>query len=161
LKKLKDFIKCINKEKDNFKTRRTPSQLGISIFDSIDLVPVDEWNKIVPESKGLMRHPYLTAIENSSKEKEQSRYVLMYKDKKPVAAAIFHIVVITGEDYRCSDNGKHKLEKLTNTIKEKAKLRVLVCGHTHISGDHGFIYSSDITYKEAFHALADACYQIS
>jgi hypothetical protein len=160
LKKLKDFIKCINKEKDNFKTRRTPSQLGISIFDSIDLVPVDEWNKIVPESKGLMRHPYLTAIENSSKEKEQSRYVLMYKDKKPVAAAIFHIVVITGEDYRCSDNGKHKLEKLTNTIKEKAKLRVLVCGHTHISGDHGFIYSSDITYKEAFHALADACYQI-
>jgi len=37
---------------------------------------------------------------------------------------------------------------------------VLVCGHTHISGNHGFIYSPNISHKEAFHALADACYQI-
>jgi len=160
LKKLKDFVKCIKKEKDHFKTRRTPSQLGISIFDSIDYVPVDEWNKIVPPSKGLMRHPYLTAIENSSNEEEQSRYVLIYKNKKPVGAAVFHTVIISCEDYRSSCEGKIKLGKLKDTFKDKAKLRVLVCGHTHISGDHGFIYSSDITYKEAFHALADACYQI-
>ncbi|MBO9702132.1 MAG: N-acetyltransferase [Sporocytophaga sp.] len=160
MKKLKDFVKCIKKEKDHFKTRRTPSQLVISIFDSLDSVPEDEWNKVIPPSKGLMRHPYLTAIENSSKEEEQSWYVLMYKDNKPVGAAIFHVAVITGEDYRCSDDGKHKLEKITNTFKDKAKVRVLVCGHTHISGNHGFIYTPDITDKEAFHALADALYQI-
>jgi predicted N-acyltransferase len=160
LKKLKDFIKTIKKEKDHLKIRRTPSQLGISIFDSIHYVPSEEWNKIIPESRGLMRHPYLAAIENSSAEKEQSRYVLIYKDKKPVAASIFHIVVITGEDYRSSDSGKLKVGKLKNKIKDKAKVRVLVCGHTHLSGDHGFIYSPDITYKEAYHALADAGYQI-
>lgn len=160
MKKLKEFIQTIHKEKEHFKVRKTPSPLGMSIFDSIDYVPEEEWNKVVPESRGLMRHPYLRAIENSSNEEEQSRYVLIYKDKKPVGAAIFHVVVITGEDYRSTGEGSFKLGKLKDTIKEKAKLRVLVCGHTHISGDHGFVYSPDITYKEAFHALADACYQI-
>ncbi|HTJ52252.1 MAG TPA: hypothetical protein VL443_22475 [Cyclobacteriaceae bacterium] len=160
LKKINDFFRSIKEEKDNLETRRTPSKLGISIFDSINYVSMDEWNKVVPEDKGLMRHPYLMAIENSSNENEQSRYVLMYKNKIPVGAAIFNIVLFTGEDYRSLKGEKNKLEKLKNTIKDKAKLRVLVCGHTHISGDHGFIYSPDISYKEAYHALADACYQI-
>ncbi len=160
MKRISDFFKCIKEEKENLETRRTPSDLGISIFDSIHYVPVDEWNKIVPESRGLMRHPYLTAIENSSNENEQSRYVLLYKDKIPVGAAIFNIALFTGEDYRSLKDEKNTLEKLKQTIKDKAKLRVLVCGHTHISGDHGFIYASAISYKEAYHALADACYQI-
>ncbi len=107
-----------------------------------------------------MRHPYLRAIENAAGEHEQSRYVLMYKNKIPVAAAIFNIVLFTGQDYRSLNDSSQKLGKLKNAIKDKAKLRVLVCGHTHISGDHGFIYSSDISYEEAYHALADACYQI-
>lgn len=158
MKKIDDFIKCIKEGKDNLETRRSPSTLGISIFDSIAHVPVDEWNKIIPESKGLMRHAYLTAIEKSSNEKEQGRYVLLYKNKIPVGAAIFNIVLFTGEDYRTDE--KSSLKKLTNTFKDKVKLRVLVCGHTHISGDHGFIYSKDISHKEAYHALADACYQI-
>jgi predicted N-acyltransferase len=158
LKRITDFIKVLKEEKKHLKIRRTPSSLGISIFDSIHYVPLDDWNKIVPESRGLMRHPYLTAIENSSHEQEQSRFVLMYKNKKPVAAAIFNIVLFTGEDYRSLK--ENKLTKLKNTIKDKAKVRVLICGHTHISGDHGFIYSPDISYDEAYHALADACYQI-
>lgn len=160
MKKLKDFIKTIEKEKDYFKTRRTPSPLATCIFDSIDFVPADEWNKVVPESRLLMRHPYLQAIESSCDNKEQSRYVIIYKEKKPVAAAVFHIVLISGEDYRTSESGRFKTGKLKTKIKDKAKLRVLVCGHTHLSGDHGFIYTSDITCKEAYHALADACYQI-
>jgi hypothetical protein len=158
LKKITDFIKILKEEKEHLKIRRTPSRLGISIFDSIHYVPLDDWNKIVPESRGLMRHPYLTSIENSSHKQEQSKFVLMYKNKKPVGAAIFNIVLFTGEDYRSLK--ENKLTKLKNTIKDKAKVRVLVCGHTHISGDHGFIYSPDISYDEAYHALADTCYQI-
>jgi predicted N-acyltransferase len=160
MKRINDFLKSIKEEKKHLKIRRTPSKLGISIFDSINYVPVDEWNKIVPETKGLMRHPYLTAIENSSNGNEQSRYVILYKNRKPVGAAIFNIVLFTGEDYRSFKGDKNKLAKLKKSIKDKAKLRVLVCGHTHISGDHGFIYSSAIASDEAYHGLADACYQI-
>lgn len=160
LKRIHDFINLIKEEKDNLETRRTPSKLGISIFDAIGCVPSDDWNSLVPETRGLMRHAYLTAIENSAKENEQSRYALIYKEKRPVAAAIFNIVVFSGDDYRSAPTECNPLEMLKNTIKGKAKLRVLVCGHTHISGDHGFIYSSDLDHKEAYHALAETCYQI-
>jgi len=160
VKTIHDFLKALKTEKNNLETRRTPSKLGISIFDSIDYVPHDDWHAVVPESKGLMRRPYLAAIENSAHESEQSRYVLLYKDKKPVGAAIFNIVVFTGADYRSPKDATKPLQKLKNTLREKAKLRVLVCGHTHLSGNHGFMYSPDITPEEAYHGLADACYQI-
>lgn len=160
MKTIHDFLKALKTEKNNLETRRTPSKLGISIFDSIDYVPLDDWHAVVPESKGLMRRPYLAAIENSAHESEQSRYVLLYKDKKPVGAAIFNIVVFTGADYRSPKDATKPLQKLKNTLREKAKLRVLVCGHTHLSGNHGFMHSSDITHEEAYHGLADACYQI-
>ena len=160
VKKISDFIRLIREERDNLKIRRTPSTLGISIFDSIDFVPETEWNKVVPADRGLMRHPYLRAIEESAGQEEQSRYVVMYKDKTPVGAAIFKIAVLTGHDYRSSGNDNEHLEKIKNSIKDKTKLRVLICGHTHISGNHGFVYSPEITAKEAYHALADACYQV-
>jgi predicted N-acyltransferase len=160
LKKIADFFKSIKEKRDQLEIRRTPSRLGMSIFDSIENVPMDEWNKVVPANRSLMRHAYLTAIEKSSNKNEQSRYVLIYKDKTPVAAAIFNIVLLTGEDYRSLSSENNKFEKLKNTIKDRAKLRVLVCGHTHISGNHGFIYSADISDEEAYQALADACDQI-
>jgi predicted N-acyltransferase len=160
VKKITQFVRLIREERKNLQIRRTPSALGISIFDSIAYVPVQEWNKIVPESRTLMRHEYLAAIEATSGKEEQSRYVLMYKDKQPVGAAIFKIAVITGQDYRLEKSEHEHIEKVKNSIKDKAKIRVLVCGHTHISGDHGFIYSPEISSEEAYHGLADACYQI-
>jgi predicted N-acyltransferase len=139
---------------------KSPSSLKISIFESINFVPEQEWNMVVPETKGLMRHPYLTAIENSAAGQRQSRYVLMYQGTTPVAAAIFHIIVLTGENYGTVKVTETALERLTNTFMGRAKMRVLVCGHTQISGDHGFIYTDAISPQQAYHALADACDKI-
>jgi predicted N-acyltransferase len=160
LKTITEFFKSIKETHCDSEMRKMPSELGISIFDSINYVSESEWSKVVPEDRVLMRHPYLRAIENSSGKNHQSRYVLIYKNNVPVAAAIFNIVLLTGEDYGSIKDELGKFEKLTSTIKDRAKLRVLVCGHTHISGNHGFIYSSELSPKEAYHALADACYRI-
>jgi predicted N-acyltransferase len=158
LKRICNFITTVKKRKTNSRTRKTPSGFGISVFDSIDAVPEEEWNKVVPENRELMRHPYLRAIRNSSKEDEESRYVLIYNHAKiPVAAAVFNILLLTGEDYGALKNEKNKFKTLKNTLKDKARFRMLICGHTHISGDHGFIYSSGISPQDAYHALADAC----
>jgi hypothetical protein len=160
LKTITDFFDIIKCKRDDLDTRKSASAFGVSIFDSIHQVPEAEWNKVVPESRDLMRHPYLKAVENSANENQQSRYALIYKNNVPVAAAIFNIVLLTGENFGSIKDELGKLERLTNSLREKTKLRVLVCGHTHISGDHGFVYSSDISDKEAYHALADACYRI-
>ena len=160
MKRISDFFKCKKEVTNNCEIRSTPSGLDISIFDAIKAVPVEDWNSIVPKDRGLIQQPYLTAIENSANKHEQSRYALMYKNGIPVAAAIFRIVMFSGEDYRTDTSENGKLDKLKNTLKDKTKLRVLVCGHTHISGDHGFIYSPAITPKVAYHALAEACEKI-
>ena len=160
MKKLSDFISKLKDEKDQFEIRRTPSRLGFAVFDSIHFVSESEWNAIVPESKGLMGIPYLKAIENSSTEDERFKYVLMYDGKKAVAAAVFTIVVVSGKDYGSREVTESKLGKIKGTFKEKTKLKMLICGLTHISGDHGFHYSLEISAQEAYHALADVTYQI-
>ncbi len=160
MKKISDLLTKLKSEKEQFETRRTPSRLGFSIFDSIYYLPEKDWNAIVPESKGLMRMPYLKAIENSSNEDERSKYVLFYDGHKVVAAAVFNIVIVTAKDYGNREPAVNKLGKIKENIKEKTKLKILICGHTHISGDHGFIYSPEISHEDAFHALADVTYQI-
>lgn len=160
MKKISDFISKIKLEKDQFETRRTPSKCGFSIFDSIYYVPEKEWGEIVPESKGLMGIPYLKAIENSSNEEERTKYVLIYDKHKLVGAAVIHIVTVSGKDYGSREPAENTIGKIKGTLKEKTKLKILICGHTHISGDHGFIYSPEISSEDAYHALADVMYQI-
>lgn len=160
MKKLSDFISKLKDEKDQFEIRRTPCRFGFSIFDSIHYVPEKEWDTIIPESKGLMKIPYLKAIEDSSKEEERFKYVLIYDGRTIVAAAVFSIFVVSGKDYGSRGIAESKLGKIKGTLKEKTKLKVLICGHTHISGDHGFHYSRAISPEDAYHALADVAYQI-
>jgi predicted N-acyltransferase len=160
LKSIYEFFRLIKEKKTDFDTRRSPSKLPVSIFESISHVPESEWQKVVPPGKTLMHHPYLRAIENSSNGNHRSRYALIYKGDVPVAAAIFNIVQLRAEDYGVIVEDDGKLDLIKKSFKEKVSLRVLVCGHTHISGDHGFVYSSEISSKEAYHALADTCYRI-
>ncbi len=133
------------------------SQVEYSIFDSIKYVPEYQWNIIIPEDNDLMKYAYLKAIENSSSEFQKSKYVLFYKDSKLVGAAIFNIIFINGEDY----NGKKSefpycpMVKLKESIKKRTKLKVLICGHTHISGNHGFVYSAEIDSTEAYISLSE------
>ena len=160
MKKISDLISKIKEEKKQFEVRRTPSRFGFSIFDSIYYVPEKEWKAIVPKSKGLMGIPYLKAIENSSNEDERTKYVLIYDKHKLVGAAIINIVIVSGKDYGNRAPAVNTIDKLKGTVKEKTKLKILICGHTHISGDHGFIYSPEISSEDAYHALADVIYQI-
>ncbi len=160
MKKLSDFLSKLKDEKDQFEIRRTPGRFGLALFDSIHYVDENQWNSIVPESKGLMRFPYLNAMEDSSNEDERFKYALIYDGKKAVAAAVFTIVIASGKDYGSREETDSKLGKLKGTLKEKTKLKMLICGHTHISGDHGFVYSPEISSDEAYHALADVMYQI-
>jgi predicted N-acyltransferase len=160
--KLTDFLTLLEATGERvYLRKKTSVKPAISIFNSIDEVAQDEWNAIVPKEKALMRLPYLRAIENSAQGGEQSRYVLIYKNEKPVAVAVFNIVLLTGEDYRLATSECSPMDRLKNSIKGKTKLRVLVCGHTHISGDHGFTYSDSISAEEAYSALSGACQEIS
>lgn len=160
MKKLSDIITKLKEEKNQFEIRRSPSRFGFAIFDSVYYVPEEVWNSVVPESKGLMRTPYLKAIENSSNEDERAKYVLIYDQQKAVAAAVFNIVTISGKDFGGKEEPNGKLDKIKEKLKEKTKVKMLICGHTHISGDHGFTYLPELNPQDAYHALADVTYQI-
>ncbi len=160
--KITDFLRLLEEKGEQaYSGKKNSSKSAISIFNSINDIAPEEWNAVVPTEKTLMLQPYLRAIENSAQAGEQSRYVLIHKKNKPVAAAVFNIVLLTGEDYRLKITECGPVNRLKNSLKGKTKLRVLVCGHTHISGDHGFVYSQAISAAEAYSALADACQEIS
>lgn len=157
--KISDFKNYIKEKKELKQTTDTPSVLKFAFFDSIDFVNAAAWNKVVPNDRALMRAPYLSAVEQSSADTKH-RYVLMYKDGNPVAAAVFNIIEIGGEDFgSVAQEETSKRKRVVNKIKDRAVLRLLICGNVHLSGEHGFYYR-DIAAEQAYHALNEAIYKI-
>jgi len=159
--KISEFRAHLKEKKEPKEALNTSSALGFAIFDAINFVDENLWHQIIPENKLLMRYPYLTAVENSSEITHKHRYVLIYKNDEPVAAAIFNIVDIGGEDFgSVKQEIKASTQRMVDKLKGKATLRVLICGNVHLSGEHGFHYNDEIKPRDAYHALAEAAYRI-
>ncbi len=151
MKKLGDFIANLKEKRENRELRQNPSPCQFAIYDSIEFVNSDHWNQVVPESLSLMRAPYLRAQESSASEDHESRYSIIYKDQKPVAIAIFHLFSLKRDDYGDMNKAKCAMS---------LSLRVLCCGNTHFSGEHGFLHTGEISSEMAHDALADVIYRI-
>lgn len=159
--KISEFRTHLKEKEDSKGALNTSSLFGFAIFDCINFVDKNIWEEVVPKDKLLMRRCYLAAVENSSESTHKHRYVLIYKNEEPVAAAIFNIIDIGGDDFgSVKQENKVATKKIVNKLKRKATLRVLICGNVHLSGEHGFHYNDSIDPEDAYHALAEAAYRI-
>ena len=161
--------KLPNKKKSA--TRKQASSFSFALYDAVAMINESDWNKVVEGRDFFLQLAYLTALENSPPTNMHFQYALIYNAKVPVAVAYFQLLDVSFDAL----NGLLKDEKndsfsgyikkhITNHILKsvnKLKLGILICGNSFISGEHGFIYTSDINPLDAFDALADVIYKIS
>jgi len=117
ISKITEFKSIISEHKQQREAAKAPSGLKFAIFDSINFVAKQAWQQVIPGEKLLMHHEYLSAVESSSGEGHEHRYVLFYHNLQPVAAAIFNLITIAGEDYGSSrDDNESKRNKLLKPV---------------------------------------------
>jgi len=164
-----DCNKVPNKKKSAI--RKQASSFSFAVYDSVSMVNENHWNKIVADKDEFLQLPYLAALENTPPSNMRFHYALIYDNKIPVAVAYFQVLDFTTENFTNLFNEEEGdscfsgiRKQITNHILKKVdklNMRLLICGNACISGEHGFVYTSDIKPVEAFDALPDVIYRIS
>lgn len=79
------------KEKySNYKLRREGSSLKMAFYDSISMVPDEQWDAL--KDNIYLTHSYLVSIEEVHERNIAFRYVLFYKNGEVVGKAAFQLV---------------------------------------------------------------------
>jgi len=136
--------KCV-KEKSGFK---------ISLFDSVELINEEHWNRSNEINNIYLSIPYLKAIESTLLDELSFRYLQFYNPQnEPIGMAVVQIVSIKdnveNHDAIFCSVAEHVRKKLLKTIDAK----VLVCGNLFSCGENGYAFASNISSQETMQML--------
>lgn len=134
-------------------------------FSSIDKISDEIWRNLDCESNVYFHRSFLKAIEENHPDIIFSYIILIDKDKKPIAFASIQIV-----DFYI-DTIKNDIEILIRKLKnigrkfhiipDKKPLKLLICGNTFVSGEHGIFIKQKQDKKLLIKKLAKAILHFS
>ena len=91
-----DFRAALQREGSNRELRRTPTRLGIALFDSIHHVDAGAWESVIGPDRFSLRRRYLAALEAADPPEMHFRYVMLFDGTRPVAVATVQMIALTG-----------------------------------------------------------------
>ncbi len=153
---------------------RIGSEFSFELFESTSAIPSEQWNSVVKFGSEFMQIPYLDILEKEHPENMHFHYSIIYKSQKPIAIAYFQVVDFYSENFENVFN--QEIEESICVVKDyfkkhftnhlirsadKANIRILICGNTFISGEHGFVCLPEINKKEVFDAFEEVIDNIS
>lgn len=164
--------KVANKKKCSL--YKDPSPLSFETVDTVEMINKEHWDRIVPFGSEFLKINYLNVWEKAHAENMRFHYTIIYNGKKPIAIAYFQVIDFNGENLESLielENNEafcritaYLQKHLTKHLKRNANkinMRLLVCGNSFISGEHGFTHVPGVNKRELMDALADVIYSIS
>lgn len=155
---MKGITNYIKSKHSNYCLRREPVEFPMSFHDSIYHVNENHWNEVQQLGGNLyLSFSYLKALEDSQNNID-FRYILFYKNSKPVAIAYVQVLEV-----KLSESVKDAICAPLNLGKEilgGKESKFFVCGNVFSSGENGFAYSDDLTHEEAYKALMTGLYRL-
>lgn len=164
--------KVANKKKCSL--QKEPSTFSFENVDTVDGINVEHWNSIVPYGSEFLKLSYLKVWEKAHAENMRFHYTIIYDRGKPVAIAYFQVIDFNGENFDSLielDNNEalcritaYLQKHLTKHLKrnaDKINMRLLICGNSFISGEHGFTHAPGVNKPQLIDALADVIYSVS
>lgn len=162
--------KVANKKKHAL--RKEQSAFSFETVDAVQKIHAEHWNSIVSAGSEYLKLDYLQVLENAHPDNMRYHYTIIYEAGKPVAIAYFQVIDFNAENFEslfeleseamCRIIG-YLQKYITNHLKrnaDKINMRLLVCGNSFISGQHGFTYLTNIDKIKLVDALADVIYDI-
>ena len=163
--------KVANKKKCSL--QKDPTPLSFETVDTVEMINKEHWNSVLPYGSEFLKINYLTVWEKAHAENMRFHYTIIYNGKKPVAIAYFQVIDFNGENFESLIDVENNealcritayLQKhLAKHLKRNANrinMRLLVCGNSFISGEHGFTHIPGVKKAELIDALADVIYSI-
>lgn len=131
-----------------------------TIYNSVNDIHPDSWNKIVNNQNIYLSIPYLKAIEESLSEQMEFKYFVFTYQSNPVAIAYIQIVDFANEGLMKNKVFCSVADKIKNKILESIDAKMMICGNVFACGENGFIYSKEIKHEDAYHSLSNALYNL-
>lgn len=127
-------------------------------FSSIDEISADVWSALDCEQNLYFNKKFLKCIEENHPKITFFYIILLDKNKKPSAFASIQIIDFYFETVQ--NNSKNLTERLKSfgqklsLFPDKKPLKLLICGNTFVSGEHGIFIEKNQNKKISIKELA-------
>ena len=129
-------------------------------FSSVDDIPEKIWQSLDCEKNSYFQREFLKSIEENHSKITFSYLVLIDKDKNPTAFASIQIInfYIDGikNDLKLLIRKIKNIGRKLHIIPNKKPLKLLICGNTFVSGEHGIFIKKNQNKKTIIKELAKA-----
>jgi len=128
-------------------------------FSSVTEITDQTWTELNCNKSIYFNPKYLFSLEKNNPQIDFSYLVLLDKHQKAIAFATIQVLDIPIDILENSiENGFEKLKCFSRKIffPKKKTLKILVCGNTFVSGEHGIYIQPNQDKKKVVRALAKA-----
>lgn len=148
------MIQCLLK-------KDSKTDLDIAVFKSVNDISKADWERVLKDRNVYLSLYYLEAIEESLKDEIMFRYLIFYNEKS-LAVAIAAIQFVTFYDKGSQEREALCLirTQIKNHLIDSNGVKVLTCGSPFSCGENGFLFTSEITEKEAYRNLSKGLNQL-
>ena len=133
---------------------------NVLFFSSVDDIPEKIWQSLDCEKNSYFQREFLKSIEENHSKITFSYLVLIDKDKNPTAFASIQIInfYIDGikNDLKLLIRKIKNIGRKLHIIPNKKPLKLLICGNTFVSGEHGIFIKKNQNKKTIIKELAKA-----
>ncbi|MEN8964755.1 MAG: GNAT family N-acetyltransferase [Polaribacter sp.] len=129
-------------------------------FSSVLDIPSDIWKQFTNIQSYYLKQEYLNALEKNHPKITFRYIILLDRNNKPKAFAVIQIIDFYFETV------KNDLKSFQKKIKElgqklylfpkKKPFKLLICGNTFVSGEHGILIANGFDKKQTIKELAKA-----
>jgi predicted N-acyltransferase len=131
------------------------TDLEIFVFQSINDINKNHWEKVVEGKNIYLSLGYLEAIEKSLSKEITFRYLIFYNEQSlPVAIAVVQFLPFVDKDFKDEEQLCRVRNKIKSSILASSGIQVMSCGSPFACGENGFMFTKAISEKEAFKNLA-------
>jgi hypothetical protein len=151
----------------NRKVRRAPTGYEFVFADRIEFLNAADWDVVTENAGAFLQRHVLSAFAEHGPPDILSRYALMYRGGRPVAAWTtqsfdLHGSQLAGYSGKDEEGGpvKRALRKLRGKAVEPLRRRIMICGNLALWGPHGAAFRPGEPVSELWAGIAEGAYRL-
>lgn len=134
--------------------------LEVRILNSVKAITANDWQTLNSKHTFYFSPEFLSAFE-ASNPNIVFKYILLYKDRKPVGLANIQIIELGIDAIIKNIKLTGFLKRTIHFLLCKSGLKILFCGNVFLSGEYGIYLNPDIDKENAFLCISKAIRKIS
>ena len=148
----------------------SPAIPAFHIYNRVEQLPINDLHALIPETKPYLRHDFLAAMEAAAQAQMEFRYVLIYKNQRPISFNYFQIVsfdvgrTVSYTDLEKGANLKEKIKNRIGTgfkrIAESWNAGLIVGGNVFLSCEGSHYYIDQEEEEKGFDFFLNAAKEV-